>query len=87
MGLITELLLLPLAPVRGVTWVAEQVKAEADRQWSDPGAIQAQLADIQALRESGDLGDDDADRLEDDLVQRLLGSTPDQGLRLGDDDG
>ena len=30
MGLITGLLTLPLAPVRGVVWVAEQVQAEAE---------------------------------------------------------
>jgi hypothetical protein len=32
MGLFTGLLLLPLAPVRGTIWVAEQVAAEAERQ-------------------------------------------------------
>ena len=32
MGLFTGLLTLPLAPIRGTIWVAEQVAAEADRQ-------------------------------------------------------
>lgn len=32
MGVIKELLLLPLAPVRGTVWVAEQLAAEAERQ-------------------------------------------------------
>ena len=32
MGLFTGLLTLPLAPIRGTIWVAEQVAAEAERQ-------------------------------------------------------
>ena len=35
MGLITGLLTLPLAPVRGVAWVAEQVAEEAEREGND----------------------------------------------------
>lgn len=79
MGLISELLLLPLAPVRGVAWVAEQVKEEADRQWSDPATIQAALTDIEALREAGEIDDEEADAREEELVQRLIANSPEQG--------
>jgi hypothetical protein len=74
MGLITGLLTLPLAPVRGVVWIAEQVRQEAERQWNDPGAINDALADVQARRESGLIDDDEADRLEEELIERLLAS-------------
>jgi gas vesicle protein GvpG len=74
MGLITGLLTLPLAPVRGVVWIAEQVRQEAERQWNDPAAIHDALADVQARRESGLIDDDEADRLEDELIERLLTS-------------
>lgn len=80
MGLITGLLTLPLAPVRGVVWIAEQIDAEARRQWSDPGVVQAQLNDIEAMREAGDISEDEADALEDELVQRLLSNSPEQGM-------
>ena len=74
MGLITGLLTLPLAPVRGVAWIAEQVRQEAERQWMDPAAIQEALADVQARRVSGMIDDAEADRLEDELIERLLAS-------------
>jgi chorismate mutase len=74
MGLITGLLTLPLAPVRGIAWIAEQVRQEAERQWNDPAAVQEALADVQARRESGLIDDDEADRLEDELIERLLAS-------------
>ena len=72
MGLISNLLLLPLAPVRGVVWVAEQIEEEAERQWYDPATINAALDDLDARREAGLISDEDADRLEEELVQRLI---------------
>jgi Gas vesicle protein G len=74
MGVITGLLTLPLAPVRGVGWIAEQVRKEAERQWMDPAALQEALADVQARREAGLIDDAEADRLEDELIERLLAS-------------
>lgn len=72
MGLIVGLLTLPLAPVRGVAWVAEQVRQEAERQWSDPVAIQAAMDDIQARREAGSISEAEADRIEEELLDRLM---------------
>ena len=74
MGLITGILTWPLAPVRGVAWIAEQVQQEAERQWTDPAALQEALDDVQARREAGLIDDAEADRLEDELIERLLAS-------------
>jgi hypothetical protein len=79
MGLITGILTLPLAPVRGVAWIAEQVRQEAERQWMDPAALQEALADVQARREVGLIEDAEADRLEGELIERLLASQQPQG--------
>ena len=82
MGLITGLLTWPLAPVRGVAWIAEQVRQEAERQWLDPAAVQEALADVEARREAGLIDDAEADRLEEELIERLLAS--EQPNRSGD---
>jgi Gas vesicle protein G len=74
MGLITSLMTWPLAPVRGVAWIAEQVRREAERQWMDPAGLQEALADVQARREAGLIDDTEADRLEEELIERLLES-------------
>jgi len=71
-GLITGLLTLPLAPVRGVAWVADRVLEEAERQWSSPEAIRAELAEVERMRDAGLLEPDEADAREHDLVARLL---------------
>jgi len=72
MGLLTGLLTLPLAPVRGVVWLGEQLEAEARRQWSDPAAVRRQLAEVQTAYEEGRLDAQERDALQDELVSRLL---------------
>lgn len=72
MGLISGLLTWPIAPVRGVAWVAEQVRFEAERELHDPAAIQQALDSLDAQREAGLVDDDEADRIEEELLQRLL---------------
>jgi len=74
MGLFTGLLTLPLAPVRGTIWVAEQVLDEAERQFYDPAVIRRQLEQVDEMRRRGEISEDEAERMEDDLVERLMES-------------
>ncbi|MFD0065726.1 gas vesicle protein GvpG [Streptomyces sp. NPDC056637] len=71
MGLLGEILLLPLAPVRGSLWVMEQVLTEAERQYYDPAAVRAALARLEEQLEAGEIDDATFDRLEDELLDRL----------------
>jgi cytochrome c-type biogenesis protein CcmI len=71
-GLITGLLGLPLAPLRGTVWAAEQVRREAERQYYDPVRIRSQLEEVERQRAAGLLTDDEAVAWEDELVERLL---------------
>jgi Gas vesicle protein G len=71
MGLFTTLLTLPLAPVRGVVWVAEQVTEEADRQLYDEDRIRSELLQLEIDAEEGKLGEEERRRMEDDLFDRL----------------
>ncbi|MEA2310474.1 MAG: hypothetical protein QOE28_442 [Solirubrobacteraceae bacterium] len=72
MGLISALITLPLAPVRGTVWVAEQVLEQAERTYYDEGAIQTQLLEIEAAREAGTMSEEEAAAAEDVLVERLM---------------
>jgi len=71
MGLITGLLTLPLAPVRGVVWVADQLAAVAEQQLYNPDAIYAELRELSADLEAGRISEEEFDRAEDLLLQRL----------------
>jgi chorismate mutase len=71
-GLITGLLGLPVAPLRGAVWAAEQVRQQAEEEFYDPARIKAQLEDVDRARSAGELSDDEATAIEDELVERLL---------------
>jgi hypothetical protein len=71
MGLFTGLLLLPLAPVRGVIWIAEKVNEAADRELHDPGVIRAQLAALNQELEEGHISLEEFEREEEELLDRL----------------
>lgn len=73
MGLLTGLLTLPLAPVRGTIWVAERLLEEAERQLNDPEVIEQQILAAEAAHERGELTDDEFERIEEELIDRLLG--------------
>jgi hypothetical protein len=73
MGLIGGLLTLPLAPVRGVAWVFDQVMDEAEAQLYDPARIRADLADAEAALERGEIDEETYEALERELLGRLHG--------------
>jgi len=72
MGLITGLLGLPLAPLKGTLWAADQVRQQAEEQFYDPATIRAQLEDVDRRRASGELSDEEAVAWEDELIERLM---------------
>jgi hypothetical protein len=70
-GLFTGLITLPLAPVRGVVWVAERVAEEVERELYDEGNIRRQLLQLELDHEDGKLSDEDRNAQEEMLLQRL----------------
>jgi gas vesicle protein GvpG len=71
-GLITGLLLLPLAPVRGTVWLAERIQEQAEAELYDESAIRTALIELDAAREAGELDPEELDEAEDELIARLL---------------
>ena len=71
MGLITGILTLPLAPVRGVTWVAEKVAEQAELELYDERRILRELIELEAARDRGEIGEDHFDLYVEQLLERL----------------
>jgi Gas vesicle protein G len=71
MGLFVGLLTLPLAPVRGVVWVAEQVMEEMERELQDEESIRRELVQLELDFEDGLIGEEERQVREDDLMERL----------------
>jgi len=72
-GLLTGLLTLPLAPVRGTIWIAERIAEEVDRELDEEPAVRRALDDLQTAYELGEVDDATFERREDELLRRLIG--------------
>lgn len=72
MGLITGLLTLPLAPVRGVAWVAEAVREEADRVMQEAASPERALADLEAALATGEISEEEHAEREAELIEEMI---------------
>jgi cytochrome c-type biogenesis protein CcmH/NrfG len=71
MGLLSELLLLPLAPARVALWSIGQVVDSAEREYYDPATIRRELADLSRELDAGLISAEEFDLQEDQILDRL----------------
>jgi hypothetical protein len=71
-GLIKELGLLPVAPLRFTVWVADKVAEEADRQEFSPEAGARRIQEIEEAREKGELGEEKAEELQGEVIEEQV---------------
>lgn len=71
MGLITGILTLPLAPVRGVAWVAEKVAEQAELELYDENRILRELSELEAAHDRGEVNEQRFDAGVEQLLERL----------------
>ncbi|MFF3000688.1 gas vesicle protein GvpG [Streptomyces sp. NPDC057950] len=71
MGLLTQLLTFPLAPVRGVGWVVDRVIDAAEREYYDPEPVERELAALERALLEGRIDQAVFDEREDQLLDRL----------------
>lgn len=72
MGLFTGLITLPLAPVRAVAWIGEQVREQATREISDPAEISQRLAGLEEALANGEISEREHAEAEEQLVAELM---------------
>jgi hypothetical protein len=70
-GLMSGLLLLPLAPVRGTIWIAEQLMEQAERELDGETTVRRLLLEAEAALERGELTEAEYDAIEDELLAQL----------------
>jgi hypothetical protein len=71
MGLLSEVLMLPLLPVRGAFWAIGQVVDAADREFYGPAMVRRQLVELSRELDAGTITAEEFDRREDELLDRL----------------
>ncbi len=81
MSLLTLPFRLPLMPLRGVLWLGETLRDEAERQLSDPAAVRRELEEAEAEARAGNLSGDELSRAEEAATARLIGPAAAGGRR------
>jgi hypothetical protein len=71
MGFFSKLLLLPLAPVGGVIWLAEQLERIAREEYLSEESIQRELVEWQLAADAGEISPEEYLEVEDALLARL----------------
>jgi hypothetical protein len=71
MGLLSLPFRLPFLPVQAVVRLAEVIQEEAERTYYDPATIRRELAEIERARAAGDISENDAAQLQNEVVARL----------------
>lgn len=72
MGLLTGLLTWPLAPVRGVWWLAERIQEQAEGIYYDPVAIREQIAELDRALAAGEISEQECAQEQEELIGRLI---------------
>jgi hypothetical protein len=71
MGLLTLPFRLPFLPMQAVVRLAQIIQEEAERTYYDPATVRRELAEIERARASGDISEDEAAELQNEVVARL----------------
>jgi outer membrane protein TolC len=72
MGLLTDLLLLPITgPVKGLAFIAQQVQDAAEAGLADENQVQAELMTLSMQRDAGEITDEEYDAYETELLELL----------------
>jgi hypothetical protein len=71
MGILTGLVLLPLAPLRGTIWLAEKLTEVAERELDSEPTIKRLLFEAEQAFEAGEISEPEYELIEDELLERL----------------
>jgi hypothetical protein len=71
MGLLTGILTLPLAPIRGTMWIAEKLMEQAELELDDEQRIRRAIAEAELRYELGELSEEELEATEDELLEEL----------------
>ncbi|MCC3317106.1 gas vesicle protein GvpG [Nocardia africana] len=73
MGLISSILLLPAAPVRGVIWLSELIQEQVEQQMHDPVRLRRELENIDRAAAAGEISAEEAAQAQQEILNRMTG--------------
>ncbi|MEU7893675.1 gas vesicle protein GvpG [Nonomuraea sp. NPDC049152] len=71
-GLVTGILGLPLAPLKGLIRLAELIRDQVDRELYDPAVVRRELEEIEAAQAEGLISEEEAAEAMNQILQRMI---------------
>lgn len=73
MGLLSTILSIPVAPVRGVIWLGEVIQDQVEQKMHDPATMRRQLEEIDAAAAAGQLSEEERKQAQQAVLDRMTG--------------
>ncbi|WP_280412702.1 gas vesicle protein GvpG [Nocardia asiatica] len=73
MGLLSTILTLPVAPVRGVIWLGELIQDQVEQKMHDPANMRRELEEIDAAAAAGQLSEEERKQAQQAVLDRMTG--------------
>jgi hypothetical protein len=72
MGFLIDLLTFPvMGPIKGVTWIAEKVNEQVEKELYDEDAVRGQLMELELRYDLGEISEEEYPEAEEALLERL----------------
>ena len=74
MGLLSFIVTLPLAPVRGVISLAELIQRQVEEDLHDPASARRALEELEEARERGEISAEEEEQAQQAILDRMTGT-------------
>ncbi|MEV0069371.1 gas vesicle protein GvpG [Amycolatopsis sp. NPDC050768] len=85
MGLLSGIVGLPLAPVRGVLALGELIRRRVDEELHDPASVRRELEAVEQARAAGEISAEEEAEAQQQALSRLTGSRPSRPVHRSDE--
>lgn len=72
MGLLSGILMMPLAPVRGVVWLGEVVQRQVEQEMHNPANTRKQLEALEEARERDEISADEEKQIQQQVLESRI---------------
>jgi hypothetical protein len=79
MGFLTNVVLLPLAPLQGMVWLARLLQEIAEKELNDPETLRARLHEAEEAHRRGEISAEELEQIEEVIFGQLMAIQPGQG--------
>ncbi len=76
MGILSAIVGLPLAPVRGVIALSEVIARQVDQELHNPATTRRQLEALEEARERGEISAEEESAAQEEILQTRLSAAP-----------